>query len=85
MVRRALIHDQAQAAVVQTATLEDCSEFLYVVDHATVSILPSRLRAPSREENAFRPAPDCATLPDNLAIRRPQRWTLQQHSAKDPG
>ena len=39
MVRCALLDDQPQMACIQTATLQDCSEFLYVIDHATVSIL----------------------------------------------
>ena len=85
MMRSALVHDQAQATVVQTATLEDCSEFLYVIDHAAISILPSRLRATGREKNSFRPAADSAALPYDLAIGSPERWTLQQQSAKDPG
>jgi hypothetical protein len=64
MMRGAMVHDQSEALVVQSSAAQDCSQFSHIVNHALISIFPSRLGGSGCKKNSFRPTFDSPALPD---------------------
>ena len=72
VMRSAIIDNEPQTCLVQSRTAQDRRQFSHVVDHALISILPSRFCCAGRQEDPFRPAFHSAALPDQLSVRGPK-------------